>query len=300
MPQKQPPARTAVCWPLVGARGTSTEGFGIATAPPAALQEAPRPSGRTAARIAKARTTNRSMSTLLSKRLYRHSFLSNTISPRQKRTGNPSQGFGIKCACPTKSRQRCQPLYSRWLAGLGGGRGLDAVNDFFHDLFGHFAADRALRIIHTALRESQGASAGAALGVQAMQGGLLLRWRQSSEIYPRQFGGVHRILQEYLACVRESLYASLDRKAEERTDFEDVGVDRMQASMLPHDAPLRIDHKGGRQGRNAAIRRDYIRCGHDDRIVDSPMLCETPDLRRSVVVFGNADNLKLILELPLQ
>jgi len=55
--------------------------------------------------------------------------------------------------------------------------------------------------------------------------------------------GVHRILQEYLACVRESLYASLDRKAEERTDFEDVGVDRMQASMLPHDAPLRIDTK---------------------------------------------------------
>src|SRR5882762_10869141 len=67
MPQKQPPARTAVCWPLVGARGASTEGFGIATAPPAALQEAPRPSGRTAARIAKARTMNRSMTTLLSR-----------------------------------------------------------------------------------------------------------------------------------------------------------------------------------------------------------------------------------------
>src|SRR6266550_6165108 len=250
MPQKQPPARTAVCWPLVGARAASTDGLGIATDPPAALQEAPRPSGRTAARIAKARTTNRSMSTLLSKRLYRHSLLSNTISPQQKRTGNPSQGFGIKCACPTKSRQRCQPLYSRWLAGLWGGRGLDAVNDFFHDLFGHFAADRALRIIHTALGESQGASAGAALGVQAVEDCFFLRGRQSSEIYPRQFGRVHRILQEHLACVREGLYASLDWKSEERADFEDVGIHRMQTSMLPHDTPLRIDHKGGGQGRD--------------------------------------------------
>src|SRR6266576_7263453 len=102
MPQKQPPARTAVCWPLVGARGASTEGFGIATDPPAALQEAPRPSGRTAARIAKARTMNRSMTTLLS-RWYDISCLSETISPLQKRTGNPSQGLGIKSACPTKT-----------------------------------------------------------------------------------------------------------------------------------------------------------------------------------------------------
>src|SRR3977135_338313 len=92
MPQKQPPARTAVCWPLVGAGGAATDGFGIATAPPAALQEPPRPRGRTAARIAKARTMNRSMTILLS-RGYDISFLSDTISPLQKRTG--------KSACPT-------------------------------------------------------------------------------------------------------------------------------------------------------------------------------------------------------
>ena len=96
---------------------------------------------------------------------------------------------------PTPWQQR-HPLYSGRLARLWGARWLDAVNDFFHDLLGYFAADRALRIIHTALGESQGASAGATLGVQAVQGGLLLRWRQSSEIYSGQFGGVHRVLQE--------------------------------------------------------------------------------------------------------
>src|SRR5882762_10565195 len=65
MPQKQPPASTAVCWPFVGASGASTDGLGMATGAPAALQVAPRPSGRTAARMANVLKKNRSMSDLL-------------------------------------------------------------------------------------------------------------------------------------------------------------------------------------------------------------------------------------------
>src|SRR3981189_1212833 len=91
--------------------------------------------------------------------------------------------------------QQCLPLYSGWLVRLWGARWLDAVNDFFHDFLGYFAADRALRIIYAALGESQGASAGAALGVQAVQDGLLLRWRQSSEIYSGQLRGGHCVVQ---------------------------------------------------------------------------------------------------------
>src|ERR1700737_3076674 len=58
MPQKHPPANTAVCCPFVGGRGASTDGFGIATDAPAALHVAPFPSGSTAAIMAKARKMN--------------------------------------------------------------------------------------------------------------------------------------------------------------------------------------------------------------------------------------------------
>src|SRR5258706_12068965 len=65
MPQKQPPARTAVCCPFAGAKGASTDGLGIATDAPPVLHAAPFPRGSTAARIAKARKMNRSTSILL-------------------------------------------------------------------------------------------------------------------------------------------------------------------------------------------------------------------------------------------
>jgi len=55
---------------------------------------------------------NRSMTTLLS-RWYDISFLSDTISPLQRRTGNPSQGLGIKSACPTNPLATTPPSILR-------------------------------------------------------------------------------------------------------------------------------------------------------------------------------------------
>src|ERR1019366_4470137 len=65
MPQKHPPASTAVSCPFAGDKGLSTLGFGIATAALDVLQATPRPSGSRTDNMARLRARNRNMRNLL-------------------------------------------------------------------------------------------------------------------------------------------------------------------------------------------------------------------------------------------
>src|SRR5260221_2487352 len=133
-----------------------------------------------------------------------------------------------------------------------------------------------------------------------MQCGLLLLRRQPVKIHSRQFSGVRRILQEELAGVFVRLNAGVNRLPEKRADFPDVGSHWMQSGMFLHDPALRIDHKGSGQRRNAAVRGNNLWRGHDNRIVDSTLLRKFQYIRRTAIVFGNADDLQTTAILLLQ
>ncbi len=133
-----------------------------------------------------------------------------------------------------------------------------------------------------------------------MQGGLLLLWRQPGEIHTGQFGGVGRIFQEHLAGVLKCLNAGIDRLSQKGTNFADIGFHRMQSGMLLHDTSLRINHKSSGQSRDSSVCGDHLRGGHDDWIIDSPLLREFQNIGTGVIVLGNADNLQLIFVSALQ
>jgi len=239
MPQKQPPSQDGRLLALVGARGASTEGFGIVRDRRRHCKRLPRPSGRTAARVAKARNMNRSMTTLLS-RWYDISFLSDTISPYYKAD---RQEWPVL----PKPRATMPPTILRVACSFVGARWLDALNDFFHDLArlfwpltGHSVSftrhwERVPRL-HPQVQLSAFRRCRAAFFCAGVNP---VRFTPGNSVaFTPVLTGIVGL------CPRRSQCGSSDRKSEKRAKFQRHRCPSDATQHASPNAPLRIDYKG--------------------------------------------------------
>src|SRR5258708_39226168 len=118
-----------------------------------------------------------------------------------------------------------------------------AAGNFGDNLFGSRFAHSTIAVVNAALRQSEIASASAALGIEFMECGLPLLRSEPGKIHTRKFAGAIGVREEDLTGVFKSFHAGVDGQPKQGADFCFVESWVSQSFMFLHNAALRVQHK---------------------------------------------------------
>src|SRR5229473_1210801 len=145
---------------------------------------------------------------------------------------------------------------------------LSCAGDLGDNLFGSRFADRAIAVVNAALRQSEIASASAALGVELVESDLPLLRSEPGKIHTGKLAGAIGVRKKNLTGIFKRFHSRIDGQAEQGADFRFIQGGVAQTFVLLHDAALRVQHKRRGQRGDASILEAHLRGGHGHRIVD--------------------------------